>query len=156
MEAEIVSKVNAQKFVNLMQEDESLKAQVKEIVGKYNTGNFTKEVAEKLINNEIIPIAKARGLDFSFAELQNPNDGELSDSDLEKVLGGITDGNGNWITMCYYSCNMWTPYKPGVDSSICSTCNYWKFESASDSGELSHGISVPMMLCKPGTCMAKH
>jgi hypothetical protein len=150
-----MSKANAQKFIKLMEEDEKLKAQVEKIVGKHSKKNLTREAAEKLINEEIMPIAKQKGLEFTYAELLNSN-GKLSDDELDKVVGGVTDGNGNWMTMCYYCCNLWTPAIPDADVKLCSSCKHWTFESASSTGEFSHGITVPMMFFKAGTCHAKH
>jgi predicted ribosomally synthesized peptide with nif11-like leader len=113
---------------------------------------------------DIIAVAKAEGFDFTAEDYsehvktmaQNSKDSKIPDDELDKVAGGMTDGNGRWLTMFYYNCNLYTAAPGAEDHNQCGTCKYWEFKSASSTGEIGHGISLPMELGVPGTCYANH
>jgi len=72
----------------LMQEDTEIKTRLEQAMGKFSTEELTEEKIEKVYNEEVLPMAKEKGLEFTLEELQNPFDGRLTDDELDKAVGG--------------------------------------------------------------------
>lgn len=124
-----MSQESAMRFLMLLERDSDLK-------GKYLSA-FTEmeklDEAEKgkLLEREILPMAKEAGFEFSIDELKEfqgaAKTGELSDEDLDKVVGG--EGQ-----MRYYGCVHCTKYedpsyiKKSMDSNgfdyVCPSYQY--------------------------------
>lgn len=122
-----MSKENAKQFLKLMQEDTELSIRLEQAMKKLSNEELNKENIEKVFNEEVVLIAKERGLEFTLEELQNPYDGRLTDDELDKAVGGITDENGNWLTTVGFSCGKWKEDSDewlGVRGT-CGSCKYW-------------------------------
>ncbi|MDD4169456.1 MAG: hypothetical protein PHD36_04220 [Desulfotomaculaceae bacterium] len=86
-----MSKEQAIRFMMLTERDEELKGKYQGIVNKYEGKNFTEEKRKKIILEEVIPLAKTKGFDFStgdFQELLQPAKKQLTDEELDQAVGG--------------------------------------------------------------------
>lgn len=97
----------------------------------------------------LVDFAKEAGFDFTLEELKESNlkpaVEELSIDELEKVVGGITDGDGNWITTVAFSCGGWqaSPDTWYAVEGQCGSCKYWDFVGP---------VKEMCYLGFPGTC----
>jgi hypothetical protein len=90
-----MSKENAIRFLMAKDKDEGLKSAFKTIMDKY-AGNLSEDEIDKMLQEEIIPLAKEYGYDFTpedFKELQKPDAHRLSDEKLD----GVTGGRGQFV-----------------------------------------------------------
>jgi len=91
-----MSKENAKLFYEELAKNEALQEK-SEVIGKKYEGQKFDEVQMDLIyQNEILPIAKESGFEFTLAELKEykqdvkqPQSGKLSDDELDAVAGGV-------------------------------------------------------------------
>lgn len=85
-----MSKENAVRFLMRLEWDGDLKTRYLSAANKMQKIDDVEK--GKLFEQEIQPIAREAGCDFSFDEWKefqvSPQDGELSDDDLDKVVGG--------------------------------------------------------------------
>ena len=107
-----MSKENVKLFYEELAKNEALQEKFK-VIGKKYEGQTTDEVQMDLIyQNEILPIAKESGFEFTLAELKEykqevtqPQSGKVSDEELGAVAGGqhvdcaciIGGGGGNGL-----------------------------------------------------------
>ena len=103
-----MTKENIKAFFEALSQDEALQKALKEKELAY-TG--AKDDRETIVETIVIPVAKAAGYDFTLEELKEFEkgmrpEGELDESELEAVAGGVEDwglcilaGIG-WGTMC--------------------------------------------------------
>ncbi len=79
---------------------------------------------------EAVAAAQAEGFDFTAEELEEYGKaaaptGKLADDELEKVVGGLYDGDGNLIVTVAYGCQYW---EAGFDwiavKGQCGSCKY--------------------------------
>jgi hypothetical protein len=63
-------KENALRFMMLAKTHEDVKRQYKDILNKYVGKDLTKEEHERIILQEVIPLAKSMGFDFSLEDFQ--------------------------------------------------------------------------------------
>ena len=90
-----MSKENAKLFYEELAKNEALQEKFK-VIGKKYEGQTSDEVQMDLIyQNEILPIAKESGFEFTLAEFKEykqevtqPQSGKLSDDELDNVAGG--------------------------------------------------------------------
>ena len=90
-----MSKENAKLFYEELAKNEALHEKF-EVIGKKYEGQTSDEVQMDLIyQNEILPIAKESGFEFTLAEFKEykqevtqPQSGKLSDDELDNVAGG--------------------------------------------------------------------
>jgi len=90
-----MSKENAKLFYEELAKNEALQGKF-EVIGKKYEGQTSDETQMDLIyQNEILPIAKESGFEFTLAELKEykqavtqPQSGRLSDEELDAVAGG--------------------------------------------------------------------
>ena len=86
-----MSKEQAMRFMLLTEADEDLKREYRGIVNRYEVKNLTEQEQEKIILEEVIPLAKSKGYDFSlgdFQELLQPAKKQLTDEELDEAVGG--------------------------------------------------------------------
>ena len=84
-----MSKENAIRFMMVKDKDEAIKNAFDAIMGKYQGKILSKNDQDKVLKEEIIPLAKQYGYEFTledFAELQT--EGKLSDEELGQITGG--------------------------------------------------------------------
>lgn len=74
----------------------------------------------------LISFAQDAGFDFTLAELKEANSKptarELSIDELHKAVGGITDGDGYWITTVGFSCEHWKESQYDIWLGVKGTC----------------------------------
>ena len=87
---------NAIKFYSEITKNEGKLAQFADLQGK--------DINEKVFNDRILPVAKAKGYDFTYKELvqATSKDKELSSSDLENVAGGGVGDISVKIDACHF------------------------------------------------------
>ncbi|MGI6711838.1 MAG: hypothetical protein ACOX4L_03765 [Bacillota bacterium] len=86
-----MSKEQAISFLLLTVRDEELKRKYKGILNKYEGKSLTEGEQKKIILEEVIPLAKSLGFDFStedFRELLQPVKKLLTDEELDEAVGG--------------------------------------------------------------------
>ncbi len=86
-----MSKDNFFRFIMLTDLDKDLKKKYEEIMDKCKFKTLTKGNWDKVIKEELIPLAKENGFEFSLEDMkeqEKPTYGEISDDDLEQVAGG--------------------------------------------------------------------
>jgi hypothetical protein len=86
-----MAKEAALRFMMIVEKDKEIKNAFNSIMNKYEETNLSNEEWDKVIQNEVIPFAKKYGYDFTpedLAELQKMADGEISDEELNQVVGG--------------------------------------------------------------------
>jgi hypothetical protein len=91
-----MSKENVIRFLMMKDKDESIKNAFDAIMGKYEGGNLSEDERGKMLQEEIIPLAKEYGYDFApedLKELQQPETYKLSDEELD----GVTGGRGQYV-----------------------------------------------------------
>ena len=89
-----MTKENIKAFFEALSQDEALQKALKEKELAY-TG--AKDDRETIVETIVIPVAKAAGYDFTLEELKEFEkgmrpEGELNESELESVAGGLTWG----------------------------------------------------------------
>ncbi len=87
----IMSKENALRFMIVKDKDKTIKKDMNAIMGRYERKNLSEDEWDGVLKEEIIPLAKKYGYDFTpedLKELQNLTEGELSDEELDEVAGG--------------------------------------------------------------------
>lgn len=148
-----MSKEQAIRFMLHIERDEELKRKYQDIKNKYEEKNLTKEEQEKIIMEEVIPLAKSMNFDFctgDFQELLQPEKQQLNDEELDEVVGG----SGQFISgNLKYSCEKihnneefrrfamaernYCPFfefgnQPWVTRTVgknhCNNCLYFKYE----------------------------
>ncbi len=88
---ETMSKDNAFRFMIIKNKDESIKSAYDAILSKYQGKNLSDNEWDDVLKEEIIPLAKEYGYDFTpedLKELQKNAEGKLSDEELSEVTGG--------------------------------------------------------------------
>lgn len=132
-----MSKEQAIRFMLLTKEDKDLKQKYQGIVNKYEGKNLTKEEQEKIILEEVIPLAKSKGYDFSlgdFQELLQSAKKQLTDEELEQTVGG----RGRFTDHKYvYTCELVTgdtTFFMYLFNRISGCANYEWNKSASNTG----------------------
>jgi hypothetical protein len=86
-----MSKENALRFMMNKDKDENLKSAYDAILNKYQRKNLSEDAWDGVLKEEIIPLAKKYGYDFTpedLKQLQKPAEGKLSDEELDEVAGG--------------------------------------------------------------------
>jgi len=86
-----MSKENAVRFMMMKDKDEDMKSAYDDIIRKYEGKKLSKAEWDMAIQEEVIPLAKKYGFDFTpenFTELLKTADGKLSDEELGEVVGG--------------------------------------------------------------------
>ncbi len=87
-----MSKENAMRFFMSMEMNSDLKSKYVDVVSKGELQTLEEAEKDKLFEREILPIAKGAGFEFSIDELKefqaSLKEGELSDEDLDQVVGG--------------------------------------------------------------------
>lgn len=92
MRGEKVSIKDVQEFYLMVEKDQTLKKDIEEVDKKYKSKEIKWEMLPSLINKEIIPIAKKKGLVFSSEEFINylKEKNGLAEEDLSDVIGGLS------------------------------------------------------------------
>jgi predicted ribosomally synthesized peptide with nif11-like leader len=88
----VMSKENAVRFLIAKDKDEDLKSAFKTTTDKYAGRNLSEDESYKMLQEEIIPLAKEYGYDFTpedLKELQKPDAYQLSEEELDAVTGGL-------------------------------------------------------------------
>lgn len=122
-----MAKDDARKFVELVQSDPAMRARAEQAMAKLGHGGWN---IEKVFHESLVPMAQEMGLEFTLEELQNPSEGQLlTDDELDKAVGGITDSDGHWLTTVGFSCEKWRGRGAGnitfgVDGT-CGSCVNW-------------------------------
>jgi C-terminal processing protease CtpA/Prc len=91
-----MSKENAIRFLMMKDKDDSIKSAFNTITDKYAGRNLSEDERDKMLQEEIISLAKEYGYDFTpedFKELQKPDAYRLSDKELD----GVTGGRGQFV-----------------------------------------------------------
>lgn len=109
-----MSKENALRFMLLMDKDEELERNYGNIRVKYEDQHLSEEERDKIVLEEVIPLAKAAGFDLSLEDMKalyKPVGRELADEELDEVVGGrgeftITHQNTIGITRFTYYCEL--------------------------------------------------
>jgi len=90
-----MSKENAKLFYEELAKNEALQGKFEFIGKKYEGQKFDEVQMDLIYQNEILPIAKESGFEFTLAELKEykqdvtqPQSGKLSDEELDAVAGG--------------------------------------------------------------------
>ncbi|MBP7331142.1 MAG: hypothetical protein BWY65_01033 [Firmicutes bacterium ADurb.Bin373] len=86
-----MSKEQALRFMLLTEGDEDLKREFRSIVNRYKVKNLTEQEQEKIILEEMIPLAGSKGFDLStedFKELLQSVEKQLTDAELGQAVGG--------------------------------------------------------------------
>jgi len=90
-----MSKENAKLFYEELAKNEALQGKFEVIGKKYEGQKFDEVQMDLICQNEILPIAKESGFEFTLAELKEykqevtqPQSGKLSDEELDAVAGG--------------------------------------------------------------------
>lgn len=86
-----MSKENVGRFLAFIQGNEEYKKKFECISNKYEGKKFTEKEKDKIILEEVIPIAKSIGYDFTvdeFHEVLKPVNRELTDEELDEAVGG--------------------------------------------------------------------
>ena len=91
----VMSKENAKLFYEELAKNEALQGKFEVIGKKYEGQKFDEVQMDLICQNEILPIAKESGFEFTLAELKEykqevtqPQSGKLSDEELDAVAGG--------------------------------------------------------------------
>jgi hypothetical protein len=104
-----MSKENVLLFMMNKDKNENLKSAYDSVLSKHQGKNLSEDEWDGVLIEEIIPLAKKCGFDFTpedLKELQKPAEGELSDKELDGVNGGrgeitLTFRNRYHHTMTY-------------------------------------------------------
>lgn len=86
-----MSKENALRFMIAKDKDKTIKNEMNVIMDTYERENLSEDEWDRVLKEEIMPLAQKHGFDFSledFKQLQKPTEGKLSDEELDKVTGG--------------------------------------------------------------------
>lgn len=98
---------------------------------------------------ELISLAKEAGFDFTLDELKEANSKpvteELSIDELEKVVGGLTNARGEWITTVAFGCERWEASQSTwlAVKGQCGSCTHWHYT----------GLLPLCYLGVPGRCL---
>lgn len=101
-----MSKEQALRFMLLTEGDEDLKREFRSIVNRYKVKNLTEQEQEKIILEEMIPLAGSKGFDLStedFKELLQSVEKQLTDAELGQAVGGrgqFFDPVGGYTFFC--------------------------------------------------------
>lgn len=145
-----MSKENATRFMMMKDKDETIKNAFDAIMGKYEGKILSKDEQDKALREEIIPLAKEYGYEFTledFAKLQA--DGKLSDEELGQITGGRGEFSktytchfltGTTILHNTYSCD----YAP--DDQTFET-RYNQFQNNNCPDYKNPGIGAPQRIC---------
>jgi predicted ribosomally synthesized peptide with nif11-like leader len=121
-----MSKENVKLFYEALPENRSLQEKFKKANEKYAGQKIDKEAINLILQNELLPIAKEAGFDFTldeFKEYAQENNqsaaGRLSDDELAAVAGGVgacvvgggSEGGCSCV-ICGYGDN-------GIDAGMC-------------------------------------
>ena len=118
-----MSKEQAMRFMLLTEADEDLKREYRGIVNRYEVKNLTEQEQEKIILEEVIPLASSKGFDLStedFKELLQPVKKQLIDAELDQAVGGrgqFFDPVGGYTFFCELTPDdetFWRIYKGSV------------------------------------------
>jgi predicted ribosomally synthesized peptide with nif11-like leader len=88
----MMSKENAKNFMTALGKDKELKSAYLGVMVKYEDKSLSEDKWSKIVQEEVIPLAKERGYDFNteeFEALQKQTE-KLSDEELDHVTGGST------------------------------------------------------------------
>jgi len=89
-----VSQESLTSFYETLSRDESLKAKLQAIVSAHPEQTVDESQRERLWENEILPLAKSEGFDFTLADVkalqaaERRQTGPLADEELDAVVGG--------------------------------------------------------------------
>ncbi|HHW47907.1 MAG TPA: Nif11 family protein [Clostridiaceae bacterium] len=90
-----MSEENVKLFYEMLAENRDLQEKVKKAGEKYTGQNMDKETVELIMQNELLPLAKEAGFEFTLEELKEfaqinyqGETGMLSDDELNAVVGG--------------------------------------------------------------------
>jgi hypothetical protein len=86
-----MSKENAIRFMMMKDKDEAIKSAFDAILSKCDGKILSKDDQDKVLREEVIPLAKKYGFDFTSDDLdkaQNAFVGRLSDEELDQIAGG--------------------------------------------------------------------
>jgi len=110
-----LSQENFRLFLEAVAKDESLEAKLAAIGDKYHNQDLDESKREALWMNEVIPLARSHGYDFTiedlraFHETMTPKPGKLADEELNLVVGGgicvcVVGGGGGGTGYTECSC----------------------------------------------------
>jgi len=88
-----MSKEDAKKFLELAEKEEGLKALIEAALSKMGQGVFDEKTLERVFAEEIMPLAREKGLNVSMADLKLNASRKLSDDELEAATGGRIIGS---------------------------------------------------------------
>jgi predicted ribosomally synthesized peptide with nif11-like leader len=120
-----MSKENVKLFYEALPENRSLQEKFKKANEKYAGQKIDKEAINLILQNELLPIAKEAGFDFTldeFKEYAQENNqsaaGRLSDDELAAVAGGtgacVVGGGGEGGCLCAFYGQGSTLYEQGA------------------------------------------
>lgn len=89
-----MSQQNLTMFFEAMARDESLRARFEAIGARYRHQDQDESVRDEIWENEILPLARSKGFEFTLEDLktlqaaQSPKADKLTDDELDAVVGG--------------------------------------------------------------------
>ena len=86
-----MSKENAMRFLMAKDKNENIKSALDTVLSKYEGINLSGDDWDKVLQEEVIPLAKTNGYDFSpkdLKEIQSDAGEKLSDEELDGISGG--------------------------------------------------------------------
>lgn len=85
----------------------------------------------KLNHEELVSFAKEAGFDFTLEELKELNSKSMAEElpldELDKVVGGLVDASGHWLTTIAFGCEKWeaTTEVWQAKKGQCGSCLHW-------------------------------